>query len=543
MLNIDYSNKKFLIIDSIKPSHDILKKFAMSLTTKQIDSIHYAQNVISLCLEKQYDVIFLGYDLGEKQKNGQQILEELRLSEVISRHCVVIIITAEMSQAMVLAALEHKPDSYLCKPYSINTLQNRLNKCMLKKQVMFPIYKALENNETDLTVNLVNDALANDTPYKIECLGIKSRQYFELKQFNLAEEIYLTYQNEPNCEWANIGLGKIALINNDLINAETIFKDMIAMRPLFLPAYDWLAQTYIKKCNNLIAEEILEQAIILSPRSVSRLKTFAGLCFDNKHFEKAADAYLNVHGLAENSIHHSPENTILFVKSLTQYSSNLPLLDAKKMNNRAFSMLAEMNRTFNHNSLKIQSYLLSANLLENIRDFAPAKAKLKQGIELLNKEQQNMDTEALSDIASLLTKLRIDNEASQVQITVNQQKESKASFSGIEVDSLTGEQLNENYTIRAQHALDTGKELYESKEYREAINSLKEALLIFPNHSGIKLNLLQALLTAYEHDKFMLDEFKQAKKIILELIPISKDNDINARLKKMKKKYQLLAGI
>ena len=75
MLNIDYSNKKFLIIDSIKPSHDILKKFAMSLTTKQIDSIHYAQNVISLCLEKQYDVIFLGYDLGEKQKNDNKSLK------------------------------------------------------------------------------------------------------------------------------------------------------------------------------------------------------------------------------------------------------------------------------------------------------------------------------------------------------------------------------------------------------------------------------------------------------------------------------------
>lgn len=119
MLSINYSNKKFLIIDNIKPSHDILKKFAMTLTTKQVDSTHYAQNVISLCLEKQYDIIFLGYDLGEKQKNGQQILEELRTSEVISRHCIIIIITA---------ALEHKPDSYLCKPYSINALHKRLNK-------------------------------------------------------------------------------------------------------------------------------------------------------------------------------------------------------------------------------------------------------------------------------------------------------------------------------------------------------------------------------------------------------------------------------
>jgi tetratricopeptide (TPR) repeat protein len=543
MLDIDYSNKKFLIIDNIKPSHDILKKFAMTLTTKQIDSIHYAQNVISLCLEKQYDVIFLGYDLGEKQKNGQQILEELRISEVISRHCVVIIITAEVSQAMVLAALEHKPDSYLCKPYTINTLQNRLNQCMMKKRAMFPIYQALENNDMNLTVELVNDALANSTPYQIECLGIQSRQYFQLNQFDLAENIYLTYHNQPNCEWANIGLGKIALQNNDLINAETIFKDLIALQPLFLPAYDWLAKTYVKKCENMIAEGILEQAIKLSPRSVGRLKEYAGLCFGNENFEKAADAYLGVYELADNSIHYSPENTLLFVKSLTQYSEKLPLLDAKKMNNRAFSMLAQMNRSFNQKSLKIQSYLLSANLLENIRDYIPAKEKLKQGIELLDKEEQNIDTDALSEIALLLTKVRHNNRASQLLITINQHNDEKDPYHSTKIGSLTGEQLNENYTIKAQRALTVGKELYERQQFKEAIDSLKEALVLFPNHNGIKLNLLQALLTAYDNDKFMIDEFKQAKKMILELIPIPKDNDSNTRLKKMKKKYQQLAGI
>lgn len=191
MPNINYSNKNFLIIDNIKPSHDILKKFAMTLTTKQVDSTHYAQNVISLCLEKQYDIIFLGYDLGDKQKNGQQIPEQLRIGEVISRHCVVIIITAEISQAMVLAVLEHKPDSYLCKPYSINTLHKRLNKCMIKKQSMSAIYQALENDNKSLTLTLINEALANNTPYRLECLGIKARQLFELQQFSKAEQIYL----------------------------------------------------------------------------------------------------------------------------------------------------------------------------------------------------------------------------------------------------------------------------------------------------------------------------------------------------------------
>ena len=540
MFNIDYSNKNFLIIDNIKPSQDILTKFAMTLTTRQVDSTHYAQNIISLCLEKKYDIIFLGYDLGEKQKNGQQILEELRTSEVISRHCVVIIITAEISQAMVLAALEHKPDSYLCKPYTINNLHKRLNNCMIKKQFMFPIYQALENNDKNLSVTLIDEALTKNSPYRIECLGIKSRQFFELRQFNEAEKIYLAYQNEPNCQWADIGLGKIALENKDLSNAEIIFKNIIMQQPLYLPAYDWLAETYQKKFDNISAENTLAQAIQLSPRSVRRLNEYAGLCFDNEHYQNAAEAYQHVYNLAYNSIHHCPENALLFVKSLTYFTADLSLIEAKKMNNRAFSILSQMNRSFHQTALKVQSCLLSACLLENIHDYSLAKEKLNQGMNLLNKERQNMDNNELTDIAYSLTKLKRNSKASQLLITVSQQEECESSA---KIGQLTNEQLNENYTIKAQKALAVGKELYEKREYSKATNSLTEALVLFPNHKGIKLNLIQVLLSAYEDDKFMIDEFKRAKKMILELITLSKEHELYARLKKTQKKYQQLASI
>ena len=543
MYKIDYSNKNFLIIDNIKPSQDVLKKFAMTLTSKQVDSTHYAQNVISLCLEKQYDIIFLGYDLGEKQKNGQQILEELRISEVISRHCVVIIITAEVSQAMVLAALEHKPDSYLCKPYSIRALQDRLNKCMLKKESMHYIYQALENNDKKLCITLINEALANNTPYRLECLGIKSRQFFELKQFNQAHKIYSIYQDEPHCQWANIGLGKIALQNKELKHAESIFKEIITQQPLYLPAYDWLAETYKRKLNTIFAEETLKQAIQLSPRSVRRLKDYAGLCYDNKHFEKAAGAYQHIYELAYNSIHHSPDNALLFVKSLVAYSSDLSHLDAKKMNNRAFTMLSEMNRNFNQNSLKIQSYLLSASLLENIHDFTLAESKLNYGLDLLNKEKQNMDLDELTDIANSLTKLNRHSKASQLLSSVSKEKDHLTRSTSAKTYKLSDAPMSGNYTTQAQKALAVGKELYEKGEFSPAIKSLSEALMLFPNHKGIKLNLIQVLLGSYENDRFMINELKRAKNLILELITISKEHELYDRLKKMQKKYQQLAGI
>jgi DNA-binding response OmpR family regulator len=543
MSKIDYNNKHFLVIDNIKASHDVLKKFAMSLTSKQVDSTHYAQDVIPLCLEKKYDVIFLGYDLGEKQKNGQQLLEELRLSEVISRHCVVIMITAEVSQAMVLAALEHKPDSYLCKPYKVSELIKRLNNCVRKKDAMASIYQALDDDDRNLAISLVNMTLENNTPYRSECLGIKSRQLFELQRFEQAKEIYNAHQNEKNCIWASIGLGRIALQENELTNAEEIFKNVIKQKPFYLPGYDWLASTYEKKHNQLVAEETLEQALKLSPRSVLRLKKYAGLCFENEHFDKATDAYEQVYDIAYNSIHHGPDNALLFAKSLASYSAELPLIQAKKMNNRAFSMLSQVNKSFNQPDIKIQSHLLSACLLKNTHDYAIAKSKLDQGLKLLDIEQDNIDADTLKDIASSLTKLNRNTKASQLLISANDLRANKIT-STAKIGELSSQQLNnESYAAKAQKALTIGKELYESKKYDEAIKSLTQALLLFPNHHGIKLNLLHILLGTYENDNLREKELKQAKRIILELISLSKGTEEYIRFQKMKKKYQQLAGI
>lgn len=542
MSTIDYKNKCFLIVDNIKPSHDILKRFAMSLTDKQVDSTLYTQDVTSMCLEKQYDIILLGYDLGEKQKNGQQILEELRMSEVISRQCIVIIITAEVTQSMVLAALEHKPDSYLCKPYSLHELHKRLNKCIAKKKAMAKIYQAIDDGEKTLTISLINEALANNTPYRIECLGIKSRQLFDLEKFEQATKIYTAYKDESNCQWASIGLGKIALQKNDLENAENIFKDIITQQPLYLPSYDWLASTYEKQYNNQYAEETLERAVNLSPRSVIRLKRYATLCFDNEHFEKATSAFQQVYSLAYNSIHQTPENALMFAKSLAAYSAKIPLLDAKKMNNRAFAMLSKMNKNSPQVALKIQAHLLSACLLENIHDYIVAKSKLEMGLTLLDRERQNIDLVSLTHIADSLTKLNRNNKASQILISVNQQQANNSAGSE-KIGELSNDQLNESHKLKAQKALEVGKELFEDNKYNEAIEALNKALVIFPHHKGIKLNLLQILLVSYEEDAFKIDNLSKAKKIILEMLNLSKKDEAYPRFKKMIIKYQQVAGI
>jgi DNA-binding response OmpR family regulator len=532
MTKSNYQNMRFLIVDNVKPSQDILKQFVMRSTTRQVDSTHYAQDVTSLCQQKNYDVILLGYDLGDNQKNGQQLLEELRVNKYINRHCIVILITAEVSQYMVLAALEHKPDHYLCKPYSLNELDKRLKSCLHKKKAMARIYQGLDDNNAELVINRCKHALSINIPYKTECLGIISRQYFELQQFDEAKMIYLEHQNSANCQWATIGLGKVALHEKKFNQAEKLFKQLISKFPFYLSSYDWLSVTYEEQFHKILAEEILEQALLLSPRSLTRLKKYANLCIHNEHFDKATAAYESNYKLAHNSIHHCADNTIKYVQALIEHAPSLSLVGARKVNIKAFSFLKQMTRDFKDSDIKVQSHFLGACLFEITKDRDLANAEILKGEKLLAIEQGNISQDKLIDISLILKKLNKNNLAAQLLVTSEEsQLDENSNYSSL------------NLKDKAQADIELGLTLYAQKKYPEAIGKLQDASKMFPKHVGIKLNLLQVLLVSYEKGRQSITELHKTKNLLLEMTKLDLTMNEQERLKKMQKKYQKVAGI
>jgi len=534
MTKSNYQNMRFLIVDNIKPSQDILKQFLMRFTSRQVDSTHYAQDVTSICQQKNYDIILLGYDLGDNQKNGQQLLEELKVNGYINRHCIVILITAEVSQSMVLAALEHKPDHYLCKPYSLNELDKRLRSCLQKKKAMARIYQALDDNNSELVINRCKQALSLNTPYKVECLEIISSQYLELQRYNEANNIYLEYQNAFNCQWATIGLGKVALHENKLYQAEILFKQLIKNYPLYLSSYDWLSMTYEEQLHKVLAEEILEQALLLSPRSLTRLKKYASLCIHNEHYDKATAALESNYELAHNSIHHCADNTIKYVQALIEHAPTLPLVDAKKVNNKAFSFLKQMTRDFKDSYIKIQSHFLTACLFEITKEPDLANDQIIKGEKLLGIEQGNISQEKLINISLILKKLNKNNLATQI-LKANEETDKTK----LDIKNTT----ERSFKDKAQANIELGLALYAQKKYPQAIRKLQDASTILPKHVGIKLNLIHISLVSYEKNRQTISELHKAKNLLLEVTKLDLNLNELERLKKIQKKYQQIASI
>ena len=132
---IVYSNMRFLVVDDFSDFRSSVKGMLGQMAAQHIDIAANGEEALSLCRKTRYDVILHDYNLGEG-KNGQQVLEELHHEKLISPHCIFVMVTAESSQAMVMAALEFEPDAYLTKPFNRASLQQRLDKLVERKRLL-----------------------------------------------------------------------------------------------------------------------------------------------------------------------------------------------------------------------------------------------------------------------------------------------------------------------------------------------------------------------------------------------------------------------
>ncbi|MCO4799799.1 MAG: response regulator [Colwelliaceae bacterium] len=539
MINIDYENKRFLIIDSVKQSRDNLKIFAYSLGVLSVDTCFHPPDVLSICESNNFDVILLGYDLGDNKKNGQQILEELRAKSILSRNCIIIMITAEVSQAMVLAALEHKPNEYITKPYTHKDLTIRLTRCFEKKEMMNDIYLAMDENNHQKVIMLCKEQIHNNSPYKHECLGIKSRQHFELQEYAKAKKIYTAYLGTQNCQWAAIGLGKIAIIENDYFSAERYFQAVVDDNPFYLSAYDWLSKTH--QLNNDIdkAEETLEKALLVSPRSVTRLRQYAQLCLNNNKIDKATTALSKTNDLAYHSIHKKPDNAINFAEALIENSDSLSQFEIRKLNNKAFDVLGNMIRDFPANELKVIAQFLTARLHNNANDRSLSHSALKDAEKLLERFKTEISIEGTFSIAKSLIAMQRRGKAEALLDELSHAHPDNMEILSQVVD-LSDRPISEKDKAAAQSALEIGVSLYKEKHYILAIDKLNQALYHFPNHLGVKLNLLQVLLVSYEATPERIEDFKQARILIKQFTHLSSESESYKRFLKLKNKFEAL---
>ena len=266
---IDFSKKKFLVVDDFSEFRSSIRGILRLLGVQDIDMAANGNEVLELCRHKRYDAILHDYNLGDGL-NGQQVLEQLHAEQLLSPHCIFIMVTAENTQAMVLAALECQPDDYLTKPFNKVTLQTRLERSARRKQVLAPVLTALESADSTAVLQACHDIIQQDSRYAVLCHTHIATALADLGRYQELAEFLEEHARSRPTGWNLQALAKLWLQQGKLEQATRLLTAAVRQFPMMPELLDMQAELARLNHDLPATVDALQQAASMSPNTLRR---------------------------------------------------------------------------------------------------------------------------------------------------------------------------------------------------------------------------------------------------------------------------------
>ena len=301
MGEIDYASKSALVVDDIANMRSTLREMLRSIGINNITDVSTGERALDALAEGDFDVVLCDYNLG-RGKDGQQVLEEARYRGLIRLSTVFIMITAESAHFRVMATVEHQPDDYLTKPLAQALLAKRLERHLLRRQVLRSLDYAVSLGAYERAIELCDQFLAKGVGAPDEMLRLKLDYCLRLGRHDQAEEVCCQVLESRKVAWALTGMGRISMAQNELVNARQRFQEALAEYPAYMEAYDLLAEVLVRLNEPQQAQELLDKAIEISPNSIVRQRRLGEVARSTGDTEAAERAYKKAAALGKGSV-------------------------------------------------------------------------------------------------------------------------------------------------------------------------------------------------------------------------------------------------
>ncbi|MCG7898871.1 MAG: response regulator [Candidatus Thiodiazotropha weberae] len=501
-------NRLYLVVDDFGDMRSMIKNMLMACGVRDIKLARNGSEAIEQMEQERFDVVLCDYNLGTG-RDGQQVLEEAKYRHLLGLGSVFVMVTAENTRDMVMGAVEYEPDSYLTKPFNKDFLKTRLEKLIAKKHNLLVIEEAVEKRNYSKAVAILDEKIAAKPPNCNELRKIKGNILVNSGKLTEARALYQEVLAIRELPWARLGLGKCDYLIQNYQQAIDEFQRIKSQNPNYTPAYDWLAKSH-KRANQLSeAENILKQAVSISPKAVPRQQLLGEIALVNQHQEIAESAFTKAVQHGRHSVYKHPSNY-----------ANLARVTADNHDGAsALLVLKQIDLDFN-NDPKADFYQASAESLihEAMGNSDLARASLGKAAELQKSFDQSEDSDCAIELAKTYKNFGMEEESVELlkgAILNNHTDEElmdeiKLTISSLEMDEQT---LGTIDSIREEVLTlnRKGVELAKSGQLDEAAKLLKETSTRMPANRTVNLNIALVLLMSMEREGAnpnMIDEIK-----------------------------------
>ncbi|MFD2095357.1 response regulator [Corallincola platygyrae] len=513
-----YAKRRFLVIDDFSEFRLTVRKMLEEFGAKQIDLASNAEDAFALYSEFRHDVVISDFNLGDG-KDGQQLLEELSQLGILRHDTLYLMASAENSLHMVMGALECRPDDYLTKPFTKNTLHTRIDRLLAKKQLLTPLLKALDESNY-AKAEAIALKLQQEPKARATALRYLSEIYIAQEKWDKAKTIFDAAVQARPILWARLGLVKVALETEGGESALKLVEPILAENTRAVQAWDLKALAHENLGDYQAAQDALQQAINVSPRSLERLRHAALVADKNQDLDSKVRYLKQLTKQAKNSSLKTPEDFILRQKAMLEKMNASQGMAKVKIANELQSLLKEDQKLYS------ASHFMQWETMAVRAEAALAEGKKEAAKEMylrLKKELvSNMDCvqeDALLTQFQSLCKAMSDEEA---LLAVNKQLENTEH----EEERCTDNRL--------------GLKLYSDGHIKEAVKCFAAARQQHPTSLAIAINLAQALLKQAEFQPLSKTETQACKACLNLSLKLPEDDNRHARVQQLVKRFVAL---
>ena len=513
ILHVDWAGKNYLIVDDFVGVRQLLRESLRNLGAKNIDQASSGGEAMALLQRSRYDVVLCDYNLGEG-KNGQQVLEEARVRNLLMPSSVWLMVSAEKSVESVMGAAEHQPDAYLIKPITEGVLLTRLNRVWHKKQVFKKIDQAYAEKDFLRAARLCDEQIALNKVHEIDLLRMKAHLMLKSGEPGRAREAYERVLQEREYQWARTGLAKIRMANGEYEQARQIFQQVIAENRYYMDAYDQLAQAFTAMGQPEEACTILERASKMSPNSVTRQRALGHVSLKLGNVGMAEKAFRKCIAIGEFSV----------MKSADPYLGLARVCGLKNDTKEALALLLMAQREFATDQIQLRAKITEGMVYHESGDFRRARKAGDELEEMLVQHGERPDTGTCLEMATLLFAVGVkDAPVDLLCYVIKNNHDNTVLLDDVQKIFDKARMSDEGFALikaskkEASDLMNQGVLLWKTGKLPEAVAWMRDARAALPNNLRILFNATQILISHLQQLGYDEALAREATEVLLQV--------------------------
>jgi CheY-like chemotaxis protein len=268
-----------LVIDGNPMSRSVmvqnLREFGFGLV-KHASRVQDAREALE---HKRFDVVLCDNHFENSDESGQDLLEELRREQMLPYSTVFIMVTGDATYQKVAEAAEAALDSYLIKPFSANTLFERLKEARQRKRVLKDIFDAMEQHDHERAAQLCLQRFEQRSLYWLYAARIGAELLLTLKRNDEAKRLFDAVVKAKAVPWARLGVARVQLADGDVVMARRTLESLLGENPLYADSYDVMGKVQMEQGQIEEALATYRTAANITPGCVLRLQHAGTLSF------------------------------------------------------------------------------------------------------------------------------------------------------------------------------------------------------------------------------------------------------------------------